>query len=161
MSSSLWLVSIGRWHPALRQLLSDRFGLDSTDRHMRDAVKSLALEHCFNPVADMLAEAEASWDGVRASRPHGGGLSQLRRYPAECCLRAQDYDRGRGAGAETRLQVRHHTVLEGPRGGTRAWLAGAGRRGEFLRREDYRKGEPEVQEQLSASGYTRMPNSLG
>ena len=49
----------------LRRLLSDRFGFDLTDKHVRDAVKSLALEHCFNPVADMLDEAEADWDGVK------------------------------------------------------------------------------------------------
>ena len=48
----------------LRRLLSDRFGFDLTDKHVRDAVKSLALEHCFDPVADMLDEAEANWDGV-------------------------------------------------------------------------------------------------
>ena len=49
----------------LRRLLSDRFGFDLTDKHVRDAVKSLALEHCFDPVADMLDEAEANWDGVK------------------------------------------------------------------------------------------------
>ena len=48
----------------LRRLLSDRFGFDLTERHVRDAVVSIALEHCFDPVADMLAEAEANWDGI-------------------------------------------------------------------------------------------------
>ena len=48
----------------LRRLLSDHFGFDLTEKHVRDAVISLALEHCFDPVADMLAEAEANWDGV-------------------------------------------------------------------------------------------------
>jgi predicted P-loop ATPase len=50
---------------ALRQMLSDHLGLDFTDKYTRDAVISLALEHCFNPVEDMLAEAEANWDGVK------------------------------------------------------------------------------------------------
>jgi predicted P-loop ATPase len=50
---------------ALRQLMSDSFGFDLTDKHARDAVKSLALEHCFDPVFDELAEAEANWDGVK------------------------------------------------------------------------------------------------
>jgi predicted P-loop ATPase len=50
---------------ALRQLMSDTFGFDLTDKHTRDAVISLALEHCFNPVVDMLAETEANWDGVK------------------------------------------------------------------------------------------------
>src|SRR6516162_222795 len=49
---------------ALRQLMSDTFGFDFTDKHPRDAVISLALEHCFDPVVDMLAQAEANWDGI-------------------------------------------------------------------------------------------------
>jgi predicted P-loop ATPase len=49
---------------ALRQLMSDTFGFDMTDKHTRDAVISLAIERCFDPVCDMLAEAEASWDRV-------------------------------------------------------------------------------------------------
>jgi predicted P-loop ATPase len=49
---------------SLRRLLSDCFGFDLTEKHVRDAVVSLALEHCFDPVADLLAEAEANWDGV-------------------------------------------------------------------------------------------------
>jgi predicted P-loop ATPase len=48
----------------LRRLLSDRFGFDLTEKHVRDAVTSLALERRFDPVADMLAEAEANWDRV-------------------------------------------------------------------------------------------------
>ena len=56
---------------AIRQLMSDTFGFDLTDKHTRDAVISLALERCFDPVVDMLAEAEANWDGIKASRPHG------------------------------------------------------------------------------------------
>ncbi|WP_198031096.1 virulence-associated E family protein [Bradyrhizobium sp. th.b2] len=47
---------------ALRQLMSDRFGFDLTEKHVRDAVTSLALEHCFDPIVDMLAEAEGNWD---------------------------------------------------------------------------------------------------
>jgi predicted P-loop ATPase len=49
---------------ALRQLLSDRFGFDLTDKHTRDAVMSLALERCFDPVVDMLEQAEANWDRI-------------------------------------------------------------------------------------------------
>ena len=50
---------------ALRQLMSDRFGFDLTDKHTRDAVVSLALENCFNPVCDLINKAEAEWDGVK------------------------------------------------------------------------------------------------
>ena len=127
----------------LRQLLSDRFGFDLTDKHVRDAVKSLALEHCFDPVADMLDEAEANWDGVRAARPHGGGLFQLRRHAPQSRLRPQDHDRSRGPRAAAGLQVRHHP-RSGKAGGFQQelGLAGAGRRGEFLRRADHRQGQP-------------------
>ena len=47
---------------ALRQILSDRFGFDLGDQATRDAVVSLALEHCFDPVRDMLDKAQADWD---------------------------------------------------------------------------------------------------
>jgi len=49
---------------ALRQLMSVRFGFDMEDKATRDAVKSLAVENCFNPVCDMIDKAEADWDGV-------------------------------------------------------------------------------------------------
>jgi predicted P-loop ATPase len=48
----------------LRQIMSDRFGFDLGDKSTRDAVVSSALEHCFDPVRDMLDKAEAEWDGV-------------------------------------------------------------------------------------------------
>jgi hypothetical protein len=48
----------------LRQKISDAFGFDPQEKPTWDAVKSLALEHCFDPVCDMLAEAETEWDGV-------------------------------------------------------------------------------------------------
>ena len=47
----------------LRQIMSDNFHFDLGDKATRDAVVSLALEHCFDPVCDMLDEAEAEWDG--------------------------------------------------------------------------------------------------
>jgi hypothetical protein len=49
---------------ALRQLMSDCFGFDMEDKATRDAVKSLAMEHCFDPVCDMIDKAEAEWDEV-------------------------------------------------------------------------------------------------
>jgi predicted P-loop ATPase len=49
---------------ALRQLMSDRFGFDLTDKHTRDAVVSLALDNCFDPVRDLIDKAQAEWDGV-------------------------------------------------------------------------------------------------
>ena len=48
----------------LRKVMSDHFGFDMKDGFTRDAVVSLALDHCFDPVRDMLDQAEAEWDGV-------------------------------------------------------------------------------------------------
>jgi predicted P-loop ATPase len=49
---------------ALRQLASDRFGFDLKAESTREAVKSLALENCFDPVRDLIDKAEAEWDGI-------------------------------------------------------------------------------------------------
>jgi hypothetical protein len=46
----------------LRHLVSDRYGFDPDDKPIYDAVKSLALEHCFDPVLDLLDVAQAAWD---------------------------------------------------------------------------------------------------
>lgn len=49
----------------LRQIISERFGFDPGDTYTSDAIKSLALEHCFDPVRDLLDKAEREWDGVK------------------------------------------------------------------------------------------------
>jgi len=49
---------------ALRTLISTTWGLDFGERNVRDVVNALCHENQFNPVVEMLAEAEASWDGV-------------------------------------------------------------------------------------------------
>ena len=49
----------------LRQLLSDTFGFDMGEKHTRDGVISLALDHCFDPICDMLDKAQGDWDGVK------------------------------------------------------------------------------------------------
>jgi predicted P-loop ATPase len=46
----------------LRTRFSERFGFDPDDKHIRDAVKSLALDHCYDPVLDLLNEAQGAWD---------------------------------------------------------------------------------------------------
>jgi len=48
----------------LRNMVSARFGFDPGDKPIYDAVMSLALENCFDPVLDMLDAAQAEWDGV-------------------------------------------------------------------------------------------------
>lgn len=49
---------------ALRQLLSSEHGFDPGDKSVSDAVLTLAYENRFDPMADMLDEAEANWDGI-------------------------------------------------------------------------------------------------
>jgi hypothetical protein len=48
----------------LRVFLANAYDRDFTEAHVYNAVYTLATENSFNPVVDMLAEAEASWDGV-------------------------------------------------------------------------------------------------
>jgi predicted P-loop ATPase len=49
----------------LRQIISVRFGFDPKEQHTRDAVISLALDHRFNPVCDLLDKAQGEWDGKK------------------------------------------------------------------------------------------------
>jgi predicted P-loop ATPase len=49
----------------LRKIMSDIFGFDMKDAATRDAVVAMAMDHCFDPVRDMLDQAEGEWDGVK------------------------------------------------------------------------------------------------
>jgi Virulence-associated protein E len=49
---------------ALRKILSDRFGTDFGTHVVRDAIVCLADQHRFDPVCDMLDQAQAAWDGT-------------------------------------------------------------------------------------------------
>jgi hypothetical protein len=49
---------------ALRKILSDRFITDFGPTHVRDAIVCLAGQHQFDPVRDMLDQAQAAWDGT-------------------------------------------------------------------------------------------------
>jgi len=48
----------------LRVWVSDTYGRDFTEKHVRDAVVAMAVANPYNPVTEMLAEAQANWDGV-------------------------------------------------------------------------------------------------
>jgi predicted P-loop ATPase len=50
---------------ALRQFMSDKFHFDLEDKATRDAVRSLAIDNCFNPVCDLIDKAQADWDGEK------------------------------------------------------------------------------------------------
>ena len=49
----------------LRQLVSERLGFDPTESFIRDAVKTLAFDHCFDPVLEMLDKAQRDWDEAK------------------------------------------------------------------------------------------------
>jgi predicted P-loop ATPase len=135
---------------ALRQLMSDTFGFDLTDKHVRDAVISLALEHCFDPVCDMLAEAEANWDRVeRLDRLASDYLNcpdtQLNRaFVRKTMVAAVARARQPGCKFDTIL------VLESPEGFNKstAWRVLAGD-DNFSDESILGKGSREVQEQLA------------
>jgi hypothetical protein len=134
----------------LRQLMSDRFGVDLEDKATRDAVKSLALEHCFDPVCDMLAKAETEWDGTER-------LDKM----AVTHFNAEDTEYNRAIVRKTMIaavrRARHPgckfdniLVLEGPEGYfksmTLAILAGEDN---FSDQSILGARDKEVQEQLS------------
>jgi predicted P-loop ATPase len=48
----------------LRQIVGSAYRIDFCDKSVRDAVTALALDHCFDPVCDMLDLAQVAWDGV-------------------------------------------------------------------------------------------------
>jgi len=49
----------------LRVWVSNTYGRDFTEKHVRDAVTTMAVENPFNPIVEMLADAEANWDRVK------------------------------------------------------------------------------------------------
>ena len=134
---------------ALRQLLSDRFGFDF-EKYVRDAVKSLALEHCFDPVADMLAEAQANWDGVARLDRMAADYFNCEDTPLNsACIRktmiaAVARVRQPGCKFDT------ITVLEAPEGLNKstAWQVLAGEEN-FSDEKIIGKDSREVQEQLA------------
>jgi predicted P-loop ATPase len=49
---------------ALRKVLGDQFRTDFGNNAVRDAIVCLADQHRFDPVCDMLDQAQAAWDGT-------------------------------------------------------------------------------------------------
>jgi hypothetical protein len=134
----------------LRQILSDQYGIDFGELHVRDAVRSLALEHRFDPVCDLLAKAEAEWDGKQ----------RLDRMAVDY-FNAEDTKLNRAIVRKTMIalvrRARHPgckfdtiTVLEGPEGWDKsgAWRAIAGDEN-FSDQSILGRTGREVQEQLA------------
>jgi predicted P-loop ATPase len=133
----------------LRRMISDRFLFDP-DTKTYDAVVSLAMEHLFDPVCDMLDKAEAEWDGV-------GRLDAM----AVTHFNGEDTELNRAIVRKTMIaavrRARHPgckfdtiTVLESPEGWNKSTalreLAGDEN---FSDASILGKGAREVQEQLA------------
>jgi hypothetical protein len=135
---------------ALRGHLSARYGFDLQDKHVRDAIMLLAGTNQFNPVTDMLAEAEVAWDGVpRLDRLacdfFGCADTPLNRAMARKTLIAA-VARARRPGCKFDTIL----VLEGPEGWNKssAWAVLAGE-GNFSDERIIGRDSREVVEQLA------------
>jgi predicted P-loop ATPase len=135
----------------LRQVMSDHFGFDMKDASTRDAVKALALEHCLDPVRDMLDQAQGAWDGVKR-------LDQMAVDYFNC----EDTPLNRAIIRKTMIaavrRARHPgckfdniTVMESEEGWEKstAWRVLAGADENFSDSSILGHGTREVQEQLS------------
>jgi len=135
---------------ALRVCLSDAFGLDFTEKHIRDAVVTLCNEHQFNPVVDMLAEAEANWDGTaRLDRMAVDHFNAADTELNRSCVRKTmiaAVARARQPGCKFDTI----TVLEAPEGWNKssAWAVLAGE-GNFSGESTLGKAGREAQEELA------------
>jgi len=134
----------------LRGWVSRTFGRDFTEKHIRDAVIQMAIDNPFNPVTDMLAEAQANWDGVeRLDRMACDYLGCADTVLNRACVRktmiaAVARARTPGIKFDTIL------VLESPEGWNKssAWAVLAGE-GNFSDERIIGKDSREVVEQLA------------
>jgi predicted P-loop ATPase len=90
---------------ALRQRISERFGFDPGTQNCRDAVTTLAVENCFNPVADMLDKAQGDWDGVERLDRMAVDYVNCEDTPLNRAIMRKTMIAG--VRKATRLQVRH------------------------------------------------------
>ncbi len=134
----------------VRACLSDTWGLDFGERNVRDVVNLLCRENAFNPVVDMLAEAEAGWDGKpRLDRMAVDHFNAADTELNRACVRKTmiaAVARARQPGCKFDTI----TVLEAPEGWNKssAWAVLAGE-GNFSDESILGKAGREVQEQLA------------
>jgi hypothetical protein len=134
----------------LRVELTKVYGKDFGTVVMWDAVLSLALQNQFNPVCDMLVEAERSWDGIkRLDRLGPDYFNTEDTEPARQCFRKvmlAAVRRARHPGCKFDQIL----VCESPEGWNKssAWEVLAGREN-FSDESILGKNTREVQEQLA------------
>ena len=137
---------------ALRQLLSDHFGFDLTDKHVRDAVVSLAMEHRFDPVADILDEAQANWDGVTRLDRMAVDYFNCRDTPLNSAIMRKMMIAAVARVRQPGCKFDNIVVLESEEGYNKstAWMILALSKENFSDERIIGKENREVQEQLSA-----------
>jgi len=134
----------------VRACLSDTWGLDFGERNVRDVVNLLCRENAFDPVVDMLAEAQAGWDGKpRLDRMAVDHFNAADTELNRACVRKTmiaAVARARQPGCKFDTI----TVLEAPEGWNKssAWAVLAGE-GNFSDESILGKAGREVQEQLA------------
>lgn len=135
---------------ALRQLMSVRFGFDLEDKATRDAVKSLALENCFNPVCDMIDKAEAEWDGVKRLDRMAADYFNCEDTPLNSAFMRKTMIAAVARARHPGCKFDTITVLESPEGFNKstAWRVLAGDEN-YSDERVIGLGAREVQEQLS------------
>jgi Virulence-associated protein E-like domain len=134
----------------LRNHLSKQYGLDFTETHVRDAVVVMAHKNYFNPVVEMLAEAEKNWD--KQKRLDHMAVEYFNTEDTEyasACLRKTmiaSVARARNPGCKFDTIL----VLESVEGWNKssAWMVLAGE-GNFSDEHIIGKNSREVQEQLA------------
>jgi predicted P-loop ATPase len=135
---------------ALRQLLSDRFHFDLTEKHIRDAVVTLAIEHSFDPVCDLIDKAEADWDGVKRLGKAAVTHFNCADTPLNCAFMRKTIIAMVARARVPGIKFDTITVLESPEGMNKstAWRVLAGDEN-FSDEAIIGKGSREVQEQLA------------
>jgi predicted P-loop ATPase len=135
---------------ALRQILSDNFNFDFTEKHVRDAVWSLALEHSFDPVADMLDEAEANWDGKKRLDRMAPDYLNCEDTKLNCAIMRKMMIAAVARVRQPGCKFDNITVLESEEGYKKssAWQVLAGKEN-FSDEKIIGKDSREVQEQLA------------
>jgi predicted P-loop ATPase len=100
----------------LRTRFSEHFNFEPDEKLIRDAVKSLAFDHCFDPILDLLDNAQANWDRTMRLPTWPVEYLGCKDTPLNCAI-------GRKALIAAARRARHPgckfdniTVLEGPEG---------------------------------------------
>jgi len=135
---------------ALRRITSDKFGADFSSELMLDAVRSIAQEHRFNPVCDMLDAAEAGWDGQPRLARMAVDYVNAADTPLNCAFMFKTMVAAARRARHPGCKFDTITVLESPEGWNKSgfWRVLAG--DEFYSDESIiGQNAREVQEQLS------------